>query len=75
VTEATATAHYVTDNQTVWDVCIPAKGKTPQKSYWATTYPDSDLLFLRTASGRVIPTGAARKLIPIIKDAIAKATR
>lgn len=42
------------------------------KAYRVTTYPDSDLIFIESAeTGRVVSPGVARRLVPILKAAIA----
>jgi hypothetical protein len=57
--------------QTVWAVTI--KVGSIEKHYKVTTYPNSALLYLETWRGRAIPEGGATKLMPVIRDAIARA--
>lgn len=40
------------------------------RAYFATTYPDSDLIFLTTLNGRVVSENVARKACPAIRAAI-----
>ena len=55
-----------TDSYTAWRVILPSG-----KAYIATTYPDSDHVYLETAKGRAISPVVARNLIGQIRDAIA----
>lgn len=43
-------------------------------TYWATTYPDSDQIYLQTgAKRRHVATGQATKLLPLVRSAIEQA--
>jgi hypothetical protein len=59
--------------QTVWLVEVPhTNGRT--KQYKATTYPDSELIFLESSPrGRAIAAGNTKNLLPAVREAIAKA--
>lgn len=60
---------------TCWTVKWPGRpGYVEGKTYRATTYPDSDLIFIETGARRVPVTGMnATKLTPIIRAAIERA--
>lgn len=62
--------------QTVWLVQWPNTVHNWGKSYYATTYPNSDLVFIETASKRrpVSPL-VGRKITPLILAAIAEARK
>jgi len=58
--------------QTVYLVQWPSTAHNAGKSYYVTTYPDSDHLFVETTSKRrpVSPL-VGRRIMPVIRDAIA----
>lgn len=60
--------------QTVWLVQWPSTAHNWGKSYYATTYPNSDLLFIETsAKRRPVSPLVGRKITPIIRTAIERA--
>lgn len=63
------------DNQaTLWRVQWPCSGSRWGKTYFATTYADSDELLIQTGAKRqVAAEGVAKKLEPAIRQAIASA--
>lgn len=65
-TMATALKIKETTNQTVWDVLLDNG-----KRYDATTYPNSNLVFVENKSGRQVNLGAAA--MKSVRDAITKA--
>jgi hypothetical protein len=65
-----------TANRTVWLVewVYPAMSGKWGKSYYVTTYPSSDLLYLETAAKRrQVAKGTATKITPQIREALAAA--
>jgi hypothetical protein len=67
----TATAKMLrkSEVQTRWHV--EANGK----SYSVTTYPESQLMFIETATGRQVSMLQARKLVPCFRAAIQNVER
>lgn len=60
---------------TVWLIKWPSTMTKQGKAYYATTYPDSKLIFLETAANRrAVATGPATKLLGQVREAIAAAT-
>jgi hypothetical protein len=56
---------------TSWRINFPSTPKKDGATYWATTYPNSDLVYVTTgAKRRPISKNVGRKLIPTIKAAI-----
>ena len=69
-----ATIHVRGDNYTIWFVQWPSTHYKWGKSYYATTYPNSDLIYLETAAKRRhVAELTASKIMPQIRSAIAKA--
>ncbi|MDU8351008.1 hypothetical protein RYA05_03755 [Pseudomonas syringae pv. actinidiae] len=63
-------------NRTVWTVKWPETTQGTGKSYYATTYPDSDLLFLETfEKRRPISKVTGHRLHSAAKSAIERALR
>lgn len=63
-----------TANQTKWFVewVYPIMSGKQGKSYYATTYPASDLIFLETsAKRRKVANGVATKIVAQVRAAIA----
>lgn len=63
-------------NRAIWLVewVYPAMSGKWGKSYYVTTYPNSDLLYLETAAKRrQVAKGTATKIIPQIREALAAA--
>ena len=61
-------------NQTKWSVRWPSTTFKQGKAYIATTYPNSDALFLETAANlRIVSPNVATRITPLIRAAIAKA--
>ncbi|TGT90885.1 MULTISPECIES: hypothetical protein [unclassified Mesorhizobium] len=59
------------DVQTTWMIDWPLG---PQKSYYATTYPNSELISLETSATRRPVSGlVGRKIMPQVRDAIERA--
>lgn len=72
--EPTATLVSHDDNATLWCVQWPSSGSRWGKTYYATTYADSDALLIQTAAKRqVASVGVAKKLEPAVRLAIATA--
>jgi hypothetical protein len=75
--EASAQLVKTSDACTTWEVNVPmpsGKSTRTTKLYHATTYPDSDLIFLQSGvRGRAIPSTAATRLLPLVRAAIQKA--
>lgn len=70
----TATAVSQDNHATLWRVQWPSSGSRWGKTYYATTYADSDELLIQTAAKRqVAAVGVAKKLEPAIRLAIAMA--
>lgn len=68
----TATVESTDATSTVWKVTIPARKYA--KVFLATTYPDSDLIYLQTSMrGRSIAASKATILLPLIRAAIERA--
>lgn len=60
-----------TPNQTTWLIKFPSTKKVQGKKYVASTYPNSDTVYLQTATrGRALAAGAARNLIATARAAI-----
>lgn len=59
---------------TIWTVEVPMptnKSTRTLKRYQATTYPDSDLIYLQSgARGRAIPATHTTRLLPMVRAAI-----
>jgi hypothetical protein len=65
---------YVANCKTRWIVDFPAVGSKPAKSYYVSTYPNSELIFVEAyPSLRVVPQGVASKLTAAIREAISRA--
>lgn len=69
-----ATKVYESANKTVWQIDWPSTMQKWGKTYFATTYPDSEIIFMETAAKRrpVSPL-VGRKILPQIKAAISAA--
>ena len=62
--------------QTVWFVEWPNTIRKQGKAYFATTYPNSDLVFIETAAKRrPVSSLVGRKILPEIRAAIERANR
>lgn len=65
---------FKSSNKTVWLVKWPSTSFKWGKSYYATTYPNSDHVFMETAATkRPVSNLVGSKILPQIKDAIARA--
>jgi hypothetical protein len=63
-----------TENRTVWAIKWPSTMLKGGKTYIATTYPSSDLVFIETAANRRAVGGTVKaRLEPVIRRAIAEA--
>lgn len=61
-----------TENRTVWLIKFPSTVRKQGRAYYATTYPDSELLFIETAAKRrPVSHLVASRLTDQIKQAIA----
>jgi hypothetical protein len=72
-TQATATKIRQSDVRTVWRIELAGAAGKPGKVYLATTYPNSELVFLETEAGRALAKGVTTKLLPACRDAIQRA--
>lgn len=62
------------DVQTIWFVQWPSDMRKQGKSYYVTTYPNSDLIFIETAAKRrQVSSLVARKIAPEMRAAIVAA--
>lgn len=67
----TATRVSQTPSSTKWRIELPSTARKPGKVYFATTYRDSQLIYVTTgANQRPVPKGVGRKLHPKIRAAI-----
>jgi hypothetical protein len=72
----TVTLHSKLSDRTVWLVKYPDGRKTKGASYFATTYPGSDLLYLEsTVRKYAIAPSKAHRMHDEIKAAINQATK
>lgn len=72
--EPTATMVAHDNHATLWYVQWPSSGSRWGKTYYATTYADSDAILIQTAAKRqVAAAGVAKKLEPAVRQAIATA--
>jgi hypothetical protein len=59
---------------TLWRIQWPSTPMKGGKTYYATTYPGSELVFIETAAKRrPISTTQGRRISPQIRDAIQRA--
>lgn len=72
--EPTATLVSRDKHATLWCVQWPSSGSRWGKTYYATTYEDSDALLIQTAAKRQVAAAeVAKKLEPAVRLAIAMA--
>ena len=63
-----------TVNQTVWRIKYPSTAFKSGKVYFATTYPNSDLIYIETAvKHRQVSQGVATKITAQIRASIEEA--
>jgi hypothetical protein len=70
----TAQKSFEGEAMTVWLIKWPSSITKQGKQYFATTYPGSDHIFMETAAKRrPVSSTQGRKLLPQIREAIARA--